>query len=257
MQSSGEGELETRIRRLLGLSSYEARAYLALLYMGRGRPPEIAKEARIPAQRVYDVLRSLEAMGLVREEAGYYYVIDPGRALRAKAEERVARAVTEAAELERLGEELGRLARQAREEYVKIVYGVEESIAHAAEALKRCNEPPVFMTYKVLDKLVELWPLLQLLLEKLPKGATIIVPRGARIPGEYVKEVEKHGARLVVSDAAIMDLMAACDTVIIGLPSTPHNVIALVISNPVFTDALKKRLREIIEQSKEDKNPPQ
>ena len=248
VQTEGESELETRIRRLLGLSGYEARAYLALLALGRARPPEVAKAARIPAQRVYDVLRSLAALGLVGEEGGYYYIIDPRRALKAKAEERIAKAVSEASELEKLGEELSQLAKQASEEYVKIVYGVEESVAHAAETLARCKEPPLFMAYKVLDRLSQLWPVLRLLVEKLPRGTIIVLPRSAPIPTRYVEEVKKHGVRLVVSDAAIMDLMAACDTVIIGLPSAPHGVIALVISNPVFTEALKKRLQEIIEQ---------
>ncbi len=246
MQTDNESELETRIRRLLGLSGYEARAYLALLALGKARPPEVAKAARIPAQRVYDVLRSLEAMGLVGEKSGYYYIIEPLRALKAKAEEKIARAAAEAAELERLGEELSRLARRAAEEYVKIVYGVEESIAHAAEALSRCKEPPIFMVYKVLDKLESLWPLLGMLVEKLPEKTVFIIPRGAQVPSHYLEAIQRRGAYLVESEAAIMDLMIACDTVIIGLPSTPHEVVTLVISNPLFANALKTRLNELI-----------
>jgi sugar-specific transcriptional regulator TrmB len=239
-------ELELRVRKLLGLSGYEARVYLALLGLGKARPAEIAKASRVPSQRVYDVLRSLVSMNLVGEENGYYYAIDPYRALSAKAEEVMVKASEEAHQLRELGKELSRLARRSGKEYVQIVYGVEESVARALEALRRCTEPPIFMVYKALDRLETLWPLLVLLIKRLPKGTIVILPRTVKVPEDKLRLVEAQGAKIVTSKTVMMDLMLACDTVIIGLPSTPYNVVSLVISNPIFAEALRRRLEEIM-----------
>lgn len=48
----------------LGLTSYEAAAYLALLGRSSYNPKELAAQANIPRQRIYDVLKSLEDKGL-------------------------------------------------------------------------------------------------------------------------------------------------------------------------------------------------
>lgn len=53
------------IQRLieLGLSNYEASAYLALLKLGTTTPVDVARAAGVPKQRIYDVLSSLGAKG--------------------------------------------------------------------------------------------------------------------------------------------------------------------------------------------------
>ncbi len=49
----------------LGLTRYEAKGYLSLLGRGSATPAEVARLARMPRQRVYDVLASLAERGLV------------------------------------------------------------------------------------------------------------------------------------------------------------------------------------------------
>ncbi len=49
----------------LGLSPYEARAYLILLERGESKASQIATASRIPRGRIYEVLESLHAKGLV------------------------------------------------------------------------------------------------------------------------------------------------------------------------------------------------
>ena len=51
--------------RKLGLSDYEARAYAALLAMGRLTPAEVSSAANIPYTKTYEVLRRLEQKGWV------------------------------------------------------------------------------------------------------------------------------------------------------------------------------------------------
>jgi HTH-type transcriptional regulator, sugar sensing transcriptional regulator len=48
----------------LGLTEYEARAYTALLALGRAQPAKIARNSKIPRPKVYETLERLEARGL-------------------------------------------------------------------------------------------------------------------------------------------------------------------------------------------------
>jgi hypothetical protein len=64
----------------LGLTSYEARAYLTLLRRESFTAVEAATESEVPRGRIYDVLSTLVGRGLVREYRGpinRYAAIDP------------------------------------------------------------------------------------------------------------------------------------------------------------------------------------
>lgn len=75
----------------LGLNAYEASAYVALLGRREASPAEVARLARLPRQRIYDVLESLESKGLCLARDGTpktYSAIDPKIALEVLAQER-------------------------------------------------------------------------------------------------------------------------------------------------------------------------
>ena len=90
----------------LGLTRYEARAYLALIGRQDATPAEIARNTPIPRQRVYDVLASLAERGVV--------VQVPGQALRYRAQppDRVAERLVAVRrrELDRVADTAGVLA---------------------------------------------------------------------------------------------------------------------------------------------------
>ena len=48
----------------LGLTEYEARAYTALLALGRAVPARVARQAGIPRPKIYETLERLEGRGL-------------------------------------------------------------------------------------------------------------------------------------------------------------------------------------------------
>lgn len=85
---------EARIEQLaaLGMTRYEATAYLALLGRSGHSPAQVAAQAGVPRQRIYDVLASLSARGLcVERHVGgqrLYYAVDPAAALPALLDER-------------------------------------------------------------------------------------------------------------------------------------------------------------------------
>jgi hypothetical protein len=85
--------LEPQSLTVLGLNSYEAAAYVALLGRPELSPAEVASRGNIPRQRVYDVLDSLAAKGLcvARDTAPKVYTaIDPKTAFEVLAQERLA-----------------------------------------------------------------------------------------------------------------------------------------------------------------------
>ncbi len=111
-------ELVARLRNL-GLSSYEAKAYLVLIKNGVMTSTEIAKEARIPQPRVYDVLKGLEEKGLI--------MVSEGRPRLYRAEDpRVA--------LKRLIESV---ERRLREEYDQAITMIENVLGHGRRILSK------------------------------------------------------------------------------------------------------------------------
>jgi HTH-type transcriptional regulator, sugar sensing transcriptional regulator len=68
----------------LGLTGYEASAYLALTRRGRATGAEVARLAGLPRQRIYDVLDGLVARGLASVEPGrpaQYAAVSPDAAV--------------------------------------------------------------------------------------------------------------------------------------------------------------------------------
>lgn len=88
----------------LGLTSYEAKAYLALMRRDASTAAEVARLARIPRQRIYDVLATLVQKGLAKQRPG-----SPARYSPVSPEFAIERLVIERRE------ELDRLERSSRE----------------------------------------------------------------------------------------------------------------------------------------------
>ena len=79
-------DLEAEARRLqhIGLNAYESRAYLVLVGHQRFKAREVAGPARIPRQKIYEVLSSLVEKGFVRVVQGkakQFFAVDPQLAL--------------------------------------------------------------------------------------------------------------------------------------------------------------------------------
>jgi hypothetical protein len=130
----------------LGLNAYEAATYVALLSRPQLHPSEVSRLARIPRQRVYDVLDSLVAKGLcIARDANpkSYSAIDPKIALELLAEERGTALEIQKQETEqmaaRVAAELLPLFTSGRGQtdplaYVEVLAG-SARIAHRALAL--------------------------------------------------------------------------------------------------------------------------
>jgi sugar-specific transcriptional regulator TrmB len=104
-------EHETQIEQLagLGLTRYEAAAYLALLGRQGFTPAQVSAQAGVPRQRIYDVLASLAARGLCierHEGQRLFRAVDPTAALPALLAEQQRQRETEAARQQAQAEQL-------------------------------------------------------------------------------------------------------------------------------------------------------
>ncbi|WP_046176050.1 TrmB family transcriptional regulator [Domibacillus indicus] len=63
--------MDELIRKMqsVGFNQYESKAYITLVKLGTSTAYQISKESGIPRARVYDVLKSLSAQGMVIQEA--------------------------------------------------------------------------------------------------------------------------------------------------------------------------------------------
>jgi sugar-specific transcriptional regulator TrmB len=97
-------EIQERLK-MLGLNTYEIRAYIALLSLGVAEANTITARTRIPRGRIYDVLNSLVANNLVESQDSRpkrFRAVAPKIALKNLAEQRNK-------ELERKSRQLNRL----------------------------------------------------------------------------------------------------------------------------------------------------
>ena len=80
-----QDELIRVLTEEIGLTPYEARAYVAVLYHGPLSPKGVNQKSGIPRPRTYDVLNSLVGKGLLMEQPGKpskYLAVDPGIGLK-------------------------------------------------------------------------------------------------------------------------------------------------------------------------------
>ncbi len=245
-------DIISKLKELAGLNTYEARAYISLLKLGLAKPLDVAKEANIPHQRIYDVLKSLLKKGLILEQGNKYVAQDPKEAFKALSFKTILNAKERSKRLEELGIELRSFINKEETEGLKIVYGLRESIAEASSVVENCNEKPIFMTYKAAERFLDFQGIFSVLIERLPKGTLIFVPKEVHTKKEVLEDIERVGVRIVESKFSFLDLMVACNTVIMGLPYGNDDVVSIVVKNKRFSNAIKKRLLDIHELEKGD-----
>jgi HTH-type transcriptional regulator, sugar sensing transcriptional regulator len=94
----------------IGLSSYEERAYTALLTLRAATAEEISKESGVPKGRIYDVLNGLESRKFIRVQPNtrprIHRAIDPEIAVARLLEERKEELAVERARYESIAAEV-------------------------------------------------------------------------------------------------------------------------------------------------------
>jgi len=176
--------------RKLGLTEYEARAYIAVVELGEAEAFEIARRSGVPRTRVYDVLSRLEHGGLIQRIRGsrpaLYASIPPERSLehlKRRLFEEVSQAIDRLKVMYASSKAISRcnvlLLRgdQAYEAALELLGGAEEIIVARIAYL-----PP-----KALERALER------LREKLGKGVRVYLTMDLKLLGREVplKSLEK------------------------------------------------------------------
>lgn len=96
--------------RAIGLSSYEDRAYRGLLDVGPASATAVAEATEVPRGRIYDVLESLEARGMVRTQTAsrpkQYVAVEPEIAVNRVVEAQTRELQSEIDQYEVVGNQL-------------------------------------------------------------------------------------------------------------------------------------------------------
>jgi len=113
--------------RMLGLTEYEARAYITLLELGEAEASEISRSSGIPRTRIYDVLSKLESRGLIQGVRGsrpiLYMAMPPSKALNPKKEAVLKELEDTVSFLNKLYEE--KAPKMRRETWMWLLRGVQ------------------------------------------------------------------------------------------------------------------------------------
>lgn len=131
----------------LGLSSYEAGAYRALLSLGPATASEVADASEVPRGRIYDVLNGLVARDVVRKRSGSgprrYEPLDPDDAVDRLLAERKRELDRERERYEELAaavsDELSRTV-PLRGQFWEIGLGTRDAVAGMREQFDRAEE---------------------------------------------------------------------------------------------------------------------
>lgn len=139
--------------RDLGLSSYEDRAYRALLDLGPAAATNVADASGVPEGRIYDVLDSLEARGMVRTQTAsrpkQYVAVEPEVAINRLVETRTRELHSEIEEYEVVADQLiDALSPRSHgdERFWTTAIGTEDAIELLFERIDVASEQVVMVT---------------------------------------------------------------------------------------------------------------
>lgn len=114
-----------QLLRELGLTSYEAKAYVALAQRNTTTAVDLARRAVIPRQRIYDVVDGLVQRGLVRQVSGdvvAFTVADPAVAITGLLAEHRARLSALSSRANQVSEQLSSLWRSGQQEQAPLAF---------------------------------------------------------------------------------------------------------------------------------------
>lgn len=135
----------------LGLSRYEAQAYIGLTKIIRGKAEDIAEVSQLPRSRIYDILKELEKKGFVEIKKGrpmIYTVVEPNIIFRKEKEKLLENLNTTENKLNELyTDEITEI--QAP---VWLIHNPENIISKEVEIIKKANKSITIRIGFLLDR---------------------------------------------------------------------------------------------------------
>ncbi|MHB1867402.1 MAG: TrmB family transcriptional regulator [Nitrososphaerales archaeon] len=252
-------KIESSLKENFKLSSYEARAYLALLRRGKQSPKQISAIAQVPMPRVYDTLESLMSKGFVAKQEENYSPIPPKQALKGRttqfeahfSQEQKRRRQAEEDVTSLLEGSVSVLEKSESSGEISILKGFNAISNKFMELLENSRDVILVAKRAIEAKEVFIPILAEYASQKNgKKRIRIIAPKGVKITPKEAAEARNANAEIRKSDHVIFDLMIAdTDDVIIGVPDPLseeiNHAIAIWVSNPSFASSTRNAVEEI------------
>jgi len=188
-----------------GLTSYEAKAYVALAGLGPSEPKRIAEDARIPYPSAYTALKTLRSKGWVE------LVVKKPVTYRAKKPATVKAMVS--SKIEGTFKELQRIYRTEPTEEAELVYtlrGSEMVLAKIYEMLRGAKESLVLVAPAMG---LEDANIMELLAEAVDRGVKV-----RAICDENAQHLLPPGVEIRTGNQVAFDLLVDDKVALIGLP---------------------------------------
>ncbi len=245
-------ESEELLKRAFGLTSYEARAYLALV-RARMNAAEVARVSGVPQSRTYDTLRALAQKGFAVESGGVYRAVKPSTALRARlarfsADFGASQAEREDA-LKRIVEEAEATpAAVQKQRDPEMLRGID-SIGGAFLDVLRSSDDVFLVIRKGMKASAEFLGYVRAS-EKLDTRIRVLVPQTIELSRGDAAEAKRLGLEVRRSSAALLDMMVGnSEDVIIGVPAhgedSSFGAVAVWVKDQSFSTSLRSTLEHL------------
>jgi HTH-type transcriptional regulator, sugar sensing transcriptional regulator len=189
----------------VGLTSYEAKAYVALAGLGPSEPKRVANDAKIPYPSAYTALKTLESKGWVEQ------VVKKPVTYRAKKPASVKAMVS--SRLEDTFKELQKVYRSEPTEEAELVFtlrGVDRVLNKIYEMLRGAKESVVVVAPAMG---LEDAKIMELLADAMERGVKI-----RAICDEEAEEFLPPGVEIRKGNQVAFDLLVDDKVALIGLP---------------------------------------
>jgi len=262
-ESASLQEIESSLKENFKLSSYEARAYLALLRLGGQNTKQLSSSSSVPLPRVYDTVESLMAKGFVMKKDENFLAIPPKQALKGRArqfevqfsEEQKRRSEAESRlgdllELQISSEESGTDLGQSE---ISVLKGFN-TIANKFEELLEASKEVILVAKRAVDAKEFFIPILLQYCKSGKRRIRIISPKSVKLSKQDLEQAQLANAQIRKSDNVIFDMMITDqDDVLIGVPDPLsedlNHSIAIWVRNHSFARSTRNSVEETWESA--------
>ncbi|MCL4438908.1 MAG: TrmB family transcriptional regulator [Candidatus Thermoplasmatota archaeon] len=175
--NTGQLDEISEMLKLLGMSSYEAQAFSALIYHGVANADTVADTARIPRTSAYKVMEALVQKGFAKETEGrpkMFRPVDLGK-LRSEYQDRFDLL------FKRLKELQDAVPSKGEPQLVYTIYGNQKVMAKMAEMVNLAEKELIICTPKVREIRTELKKNLEYAIKRGVK-VIFVTPPNKRVP---------------------------------------------------------------------------
>jgi sugar-specific transcriptional regulator TrmB len=249
--------------RALGLSTYEAEVYRALLKVDKAKVQDLARVVAVPRPQIYVALGALLEKGLCREIRGkvtFYAAVTPTTAFRSVLRQQEDLLKAKAEGVRALDEEHHRLAPESvPPNFVQVLKG--RQIRHSIDELTAATTKELFISLKYVQEQTPKS------IEGAVKAETAMLERGIRVRCLYerpalqraevrqaLRQLTERGEEARTIDTVPMDLMVFDHrAALFSLAEERGGVTVFVFAHPSLVESMRLGFDHLWQQGRDVK----